>query len=200
MCWLVESKSVRWRFPVSYARQSQCSFPVTTVFLPFCKERWQFVVRARISLQGPTRRQMCGGRWALLWRCVCVCVHVCHLSGCEAQVHIDSIAEIAAVYIVRHCRCVVSWCVCMTVVLKLSDRKVIIDNCLCHLSRKNTKHSLFPASKIWEFSALLFFITVNWIPLVFRNLDGCDKLCEDITLAFGKSKCAFFPIFWHFID
>lgn len=50
---------------------------------------------------------MCGGRWALLSRCVCV--HVCDLSGCEVQVHIGSVAETAAVCIVRHCRCVVSF-------------------------------------------------------------------------------------------
>lgn len=35
-------------------------------------------------------------------------VCVCDLSGCEAQVRIGCVEETAAVYIVRHCRRVVS--------------------------------------------------------------------------------------------
>lgn len=50
-CWLEECKSVRWRFPVSRVRQSQCSFSVTTVTLPFCKEQKQLVIRVGIRFR-----------------------------------------------------------------------------------------------------------------------------------------------------
>lgn len=104
MCWLLESKSVRWRFPVSScASQSHSILPVTTVTLPLSSNLSSKPGSCFVPYRVDPETDVCGGRWARLWRCVC------DLSGCEVQVHIGSVEETAAVYIVGHCRCVASW-------------------------------------------------------------------------------------------
>lgn len=95
--WLVESKSVRWRFPVSWRSSNHSHLTFLWRAVAICHQN----PGSGFTLWGPTRRQMCGPTWALLWRCVCV--------WCLWSAGSQRCGETAAVYIVRHCRCVVSW-------------------------------------------------------------------------------------------